>query len=183
MSLEIRVETLEHELKILKSEIENTLLEIQNQILIHYYPALRAENSAPPKDLSALLASSPPDRGDEAKEKRNGSHPAPGDDEDAPPAIKPPKTREVSLSEIGARPRHVPLPSAMSRKGASYGPETVIDRVAFTHLARWVSEEENPPEQVETKELMDVLLKLNKVLHQIGQTAETTAGVKERSVG
>ena len=45
MSLETRVETLEHELKILKNEIETTLLEIQNQVLIHYYPVLRAEDT------------------------------------------------------------------------------------------------------------------------------------------
>lgn len=50
MNLENRVETLEHEFKILKNEIEETLLEIQNQVLIHYYPALRAEDSTPPQE-------------------------------------------------------------------------------------------------------------------------------------
>jgi hypothetical protein len=111
MSLEIRIETLEHELKILKNEIENTLLEIQNQVLIHYYPSLRAENSAPPKELATLLATSPHDRGEVEKEKRNGNHSSINDDE-ATNIINPPKTKEVSLSEIGSKPKHPPPPPA-----------------------------------------------------------------------
>jgi hypothetical protein len=43
MKDESRIEALEHELKILKNEIQATLLEIREQILNHYYPELRAE--------------------------------------------------------------------------------------------------------------------------------------------
>jgi hypothetical protein len=43
MKEESRIEALEHELKILKNEIQSTLLEIREQILNHYYPELRAE--------------------------------------------------------------------------------------------------------------------------------------------
>lgn len=43
MKVESRVEVLEHELKILKNEIQATLLEIREQVLNHYYPELRAE--------------------------------------------------------------------------------------------------------------------------------------------
>src|SRR5688572_10173408 len=43
MKEESRIEALEHELKILKNEIQTTLLEIREQILNHYYPELRAE--------------------------------------------------------------------------------------------------------------------------------------------
>jgi hypothetical protein len=43
MKEESRIEALEHELKILKNEIQATLLEIREQILNHYYPELRAE--------------------------------------------------------------------------------------------------------------------------------------------
>lgn len=56
MKLETRVEALEHELKILKNEIQVTLLEIQEQILNHYYPELRAEDSAPPAGEAARRA-------------------------------------------------------------------------------------------------------------------------------
>lgn len=43
MKIENRVEALEVELKILKNEIQSTLLEIREQVLNHYYPELRAE--------------------------------------------------------------------------------------------------------------------------------------------
>jgi hypothetical protein len=43
MKIENRVEALELELKILKNEIQSTLLEIREQVLNHYYPELRAE--------------------------------------------------------------------------------------------------------------------------------------------
>lgn len=43
MKEESRIEALEHELKILKNEIQATLLEIREQVLNHYYPELRAE--------------------------------------------------------------------------------------------------------------------------------------------
>lgn len=55
MKLESRLEKLEHEFKILKSEIQTTLLEIQEQILIHYYPALRAEEGDPPAHLQEAV--------------------------------------------------------------------------------------------------------------------------------
>lgn len=51
MNLESRLEKLEHEFKILKGEIQTTLLEIQEQILIHYYPTLRADDGVPPTYL------------------------------------------------------------------------------------------------------------------------------------
>ena len=42
MDLETRLEKLEHEFKILKNEIQVTLLELQEQVLNRQYPALRA---------------------------------------------------------------------------------------------------------------------------------------------
>jgi hypothetical protein len=45
--LEQRVKTLEYEIKILKNEVQRTLLDIQEQILVHYYPSLRSENDGP----------------------------------------------------------------------------------------------------------------------------------------
>jgi hypothetical protein len=45
--LEQRVKTLEYEIKILKNEVQRTLLDIQEQILVHYYPTLRADNEGP----------------------------------------------------------------------------------------------------------------------------------------
>lgn len=48
MALEDRVRALEEEVAILKDQIRHTLLEIQEQVLIHYYPELRANDSPPP---------------------------------------------------------------------------------------------------------------------------------------
>ena len=47
MELEQRVKALEYELKILKNEVQRTLLDIQEQILVHYYPSLRTEETKP----------------------------------------------------------------------------------------------------------------------------------------
>lgn len=57
MKIETRVEKLELELKLLKSEIQRTLLDIQEQILIHYYPSLRAEEAETPERLNAMMGS------------------------------------------------------------------------------------------------------------------------------
>jgi hypothetical protein len=58
VDLEQRVKALEYEMKILKNEIQRTLLEIQEQVLVHYYPSLRSADAEPPK--SALKSDEPP---------------------------------------------------------------------------------------------------------------------------
>ena len=228
MNLETRVETIEHELKILKNEIESTLLEIQNQVLIHYYPALRAEESAPPKYLLPLAKSSFTERRDETQEQESlGSRTGRDDSHTLP------KTREVSLSDLKGKPKKEPMllqanptpakeQAASSKKEAPPWPAVGIDQAALPHLARWVNDsvekigkeltqnmiessagaeyaaqevtdlllhfitlcdEENPPEQVDTRELMDVLLKLNKVLSQVEKIIETPSHAKEEDRG
>jgi hypothetical protein len=47
VDLEQRVKTLEYEMKILKADVQRTLLDIQEQVLVHYYPALRTEEEKP----------------------------------------------------------------------------------------------------------------------------------------
>lgn len=49
MALEDRIKVLEDEIAILKGQIHTTLLEIHEQILNHYYPELRADNSGLPE--------------------------------------------------------------------------------------------------------------------------------------
>lgn len=46
MALEDRVKALEDEVRILQDQIRSTLLEIQEQILAHYYPELRTKGSS-----------------------------------------------------------------------------------------------------------------------------------------
>jgi len=55
VELEQRVKTLEYEVKILKNEVQRTLLDIQEQILIHYYPVLRTEETAPSAGIVQAL--------------------------------------------------------------------------------------------------------------------------------
>ena len=47
MDLEVRLEALEAEVKVLKGEIQHILLEIQEQVLLHYYPSLRVQDEEP----------------------------------------------------------------------------------------------------------------------------------------
>lgn len=47
MALEDRVKALEDETAVLRDQIRQTLLEIQEQILMHYYPDLRSRESSP----------------------------------------------------------------------------------------------------------------------------------------
>ena len=54
MELEQRVKSLEYEMKILKNEVQRTLLDIQEQILIHYYPSLRTEESVPTQAVESI---------------------------------------------------------------------------------------------------------------------------------
>lgn len=224
MSLESRVETLEHELKILKNEIERTLLEIQNQVLVHYYPTLRAEDAAPPKDLLPLLESA---FAEEETTKLSMNRPA----ENAETTAPPPKAKEVSLTEIKRKPKkalNLPArePSRVRQEGKPakevstpvnvrepQWPAEGIEQALLPSLAKWVNEsvekigkeltqnmvassasteqispevmnlllqfitlcdEENPPEEVTTKELIDVLLKLDKMLSQVAKLLEST---------
>jgi hypothetical protein len=57
MELEQRVKTLEYEFKILKNEIQRTLLDIEEQVLIHYYPALRAGDAVAPEGIVQAVES------------------------------------------------------------------------------------------------------------------------------
>lgn len=240
MSLETRVETLEHELKILKNEIERTLLEIQNQVLIHYYPSLRAEDATPPKELLPLLESA----FTEVDEPASPLAKRPSEAEGTP--APPPKTKEVSLTDI----KRKPMPTLAAREPAAAKvavapakvaispakgtpavpapvatlpwPEEPIQQAFLPLLAKWVNEsvekigkeltqnmvessanaeqitpevmnlllqfitlcdEEHPPETLDTKELMDVLLKLDKMLGQVTKLLEHAVDENEEHNG
>lgn len=88
MELEQRVKALEYELKILKNEIQKTLLGIQEQILTHYYPSLRTDDSVPSE--GTVLAF-------ESVRTRQVSL-----------ASDAPLTRKVSLDEVRAARRSAP---------------------------------------------------------------------------
>ena len=94
MKIETRVEALELELKILKAEIQSTLLEIREQVLNHYYPELRAEEPqraklgatkpAPQKGYESRSSKGSPDRDVSERGQRNSRQQ--GDAKQTPPA-------------------------------------------------------------------------------------------------
>ncbi|MCB9420343.1 MAG: hypothetical protein H6667_11080 [Ardenticatenaceae bacterium] len=118
MELERRVKTLEQEMKILKNQIQTTLREIQEQILIHYYPSLRSDSYV-----------------EKTKEE---SRPAEfeGDPDNGSFASKP-KVKMVSLDEIRQRKAQVVQPSE-TENGNGRTEQTIGNDMA--ELARWMGE-------------------------------------------
>ena len=57
MELEKRVLAFEYEIKILKNEIQRVLLDVQEEILIHYYPSLETEEDASSQGIMPFLES------------------------------------------------------------------------------------------------------------------------------
>ncbi len=49
------VKALEYDMKAVKSEFQRSLLDIQEQLLIHYYPSLRADHTAPTEGVIQSL--------------------------------------------------------------------------------------------------------------------------------
>ena len=82
MELEQRVKALEYEIKILKNEVQRTLLDIQEQILVHYYPSLRTEETNPSDATVAIVEG--------IRQKQASQAPAPSA----------PTINKVSLDEI-----------------------------------------------------------------------------------
>ncbi len=219
MSIENRVETLEHELKILKNEIESTLLEIQNQVLVHYYPAFRAEETITSRVQLPFVEVPASRKSQTAQGQENASSRAGM----AVEAVQP-KTQEVSLDVLNGKPHKMSRllqqpPTRFKRQVVAFDDDAEdeeeddsvttppeINPRALTRLARWVndsvakigktrtqemieasagvmhgtpaisdalrqlldlSDEEEPPEPVNTKEIMDVLLKLNKTVDYV----------------
>ncbi len=108
MQLEQRVKTLEYEMKILKSEVQRTLLDIQEQVLIHYYPSLRAEEALPSDGVVQAFESLKAGR-----------------EEAQPQAVSPPPiTRKVSLDEA----KTVQERSLIQKQ---------LDQESFVALSRW----------------------------------------------
>lgn len=97
MELEQRIKTLEYEMKILKNEVQRTLLDIQEQVLVHYYPTLRTEESKPSEGMIKAL--------DELRARQAS--------QSAAPVIK-----KVSLEEVRGAQRELAAESPQANRSA-----------------------------------------------------------------
>lgn len=195
MELEQRIKALEYEMKILKNEIQRTLLDVQEQILIHYYPALRADDSSPSEGTIQSLES--------IRERRAALD----------RALDPSPTKKVTLQEIRGKPQEA---QASSTTAALSGQDPILK------LSGWVSESvkkiggkrtgnlieectnrewlpsgsknvllrlaslgnaENDPKQVAINEILGLLLKLNKLLGRDGNVEEALTLIEEANLG
>ncbi len=131
MALEERIEALEGEMKILKNEIQSTLVDIQEQILTHYYPALRAEEPFPSEEIKESLRSMPSER-----RRREAEEPS-----------APPRARESSLEDIMKSLESLSEERTGTPKDAPASPEgqppsrseEEIDPDTVMELAGWLS--------------------------------------------
>jgi len=125
--LEQRVKTLEYEFKILKNEIQRTLLDIQEQILVHYYPALRSadSSSAPAPDVMQSFGS--------IQEKRGATGRAAGGETTNG---EPTQVKKVSLEDV-RKTREEPTEAAEAQPAAAKEPKSAQpDLIALTN---WVN--------------------------------------------
>lgn len=142
MELEQRVKSLEYEMKILKTEIQRTLLDIQEQILVHYYPSLRAEDTGPSEGTWQSLESIRERKGPPGESRAVPEAPTVLevstvlDDPDVtePPAVA--GIKQVTLAEIRAARDGTSVPSdggSSSTSGGEAGQASVVK------LSGWVS--------------------------------------------
>jgi hypothetical protein len=202
VELEQRVKTLEYEMKIMKNEVQRTLLDIQEQILVHYYPSLRAEETAPSEGVMQALESIRSKRQEVSQET---------------PDLLP--TKKVSLEDIRAgRGENDTLLAETS----SSQPGAGATQAAIIQLSGWVSgtaqkigrertakliqaytgkgiispelespllrltgliSEDNAPAQVAVNEVLKALLQLNELLGHDSNAEEALSLIEEANLG
>lgn len=126
MDLEQRIKKLEDELKILKNQIQTTLLEIQSEVMSHYYPSLRADEEEPQEVrakpvLAPLPEPTPPLEVlvDEEEEEEVAE-------------LAPVKVQKVSLGEV--RQRGAPRGPAVQ---AAAQPAPSTDLTMLAKVSKW----------------------------------------------
>ena len=203
--LEQRVKALEYEMKIMKNEVQRTLLDIQEQVLIHYYPSLRAEEEGTTEGILQSLEAI------RLKKQASGESPnSPG----AQPEVK-----MVSLGDVKAGQEETPGSLEGEVSPPSEGGE---DQSRIMELSGWVSSTaqkiggertgkliqactnkgviapdiessllrltglisvDSDPEQVAVNEILGALLKLNDLLGRGSDIEEALSIIEEASLG
>lgn len=145
--MEQRVKTLEQEVKILKNQIQKTLLDIQEQVLLHYHPALRPEESA----ANGFAAA------DSARLTDN--------EYTNIPLTRPnsPLVRQVSLADL----RTTPEPAAPGKTNPTTNPQ---DLHSFSALSAWVAQSVGQVGGERTRKILALRAAATGIPHQIHNT-------------
>jgi hypothetical protein len=190
VELEQRVKALEYEIKILKNEIQRTLLEIHEQVLVHYYPALRTADSTPAEGAIAAIQAPRvkpvPNPADDLPVVRKVSleeiKPA---ESEAPPAVQvlPPvkmgRLMEWGLNaaaQIGVQPTNRIVELFASKEILDANTRDVLLQVAPLNRR-------TPPQEVAIVDILRVILKLDELLNREPDIEETLALIKEANLG
>ncbi len=145
MELEQRVKTLEYEMKILKNEIQRTLLDIQEQILVHYYPALRADGTEASEGLIQAM---------DALRAKQGTgptapvaKPAPTDDTTAQPleqagTARPLNSAQQAIAPAAPEPplpvvKKVTLDAVRAARAGTTGAPQAAEPAGLPKLVEW----------------------------------------------
>jgi hypothetical protein len=202
---EQRVKALEYEMKIMKNEVQRTLLDIQEQVLIHYYPSLRAEEEGTTEGILQSLEA--------IRLKKQASRESPN-----PPGAQP-EVKMVSLGNVKAGQEETPGSLEGEVSSPSEGGE---DQSRIMELSGWVSNTaqkiggertgrliqactnksiiapdiegsllrltglisvDSAPEQVAVNEILGALLKLNELLGRGSDIEEALSIIEEANLG
>lgn len=213
MELEQRVKALEYEIKILKNELQRTLLDIHEQILLHYYPALRSDETKPPASVMQAIEALRTKQANPTVEaaasvvqtvELGRTKPAPAGAEPPMPVV-----RKVSLDEV--RAAHYPAAAAAAtvdqasalklfewaiNSAAKVGSKRA-SRIVEVFDARGLMAPEmkevllritafnkaTAPEKVAAHELVDEILKLDVLLGRAADPQEARALIEEANLG
>jgi len=208
VELEQRVKTLEYEMKILKNEVQRTLLDIQEQILVHYYPALRTDETKPSEGTIKAIEELRAKQASLAAEASTlTAAPAAAAPPVAPPApvapvaaaspvapvapVMPaaaappvaPAAKRVSLEEIRAAQSELATDGA---KANPTGAATLPDRGSLKLLEMLMNSAPNGGDGRDGKKVsdaLDQLTKLNSLVDRAGSIEEALRLIQEGKLG
>lgn len=153
MEIDKRVLRLEEDVNILKNQIRNTLLELQEQLAASYHPSLRPPRAAPA-----------PDSAPEALDVETEEEPAPR-----------PRVRRVSLSQ--ARQAASPAPASPA------GSEGSEDLTMVTALLRWANESVAKVGPAHTRGVLETYVADGRISASLAQSVAQLASLNTTEAG
>jgi hypothetical protein len=177
MALEDRVAVLEDQMKILTNEIQSILLDIEEQILAHYYPELRAEESSSSEGALQSFDATLTPRTRETTEVAREPLPFASPLAQAP--LPSAEGTEHAFTELVEW-----MGDSVDRIGTDRTRKLIEGYARDGHLTpgsrdilfQLISlvDEDNSPEEVSVRDMLDILARLNSVL---GRGTDITAAL------